>query len=252
MTYDGAGRMTALGDANGHISRFNYDNNDNILWIKGPLAELYPSERHQVDFTYDDRGNQKTFTDANGNLTAFFYDDMNSLTDVLDADENTTTYEYDPNYNLSAVIDARGKRTSYGYDGNDRLQSVTDPLLKTVTYRYDKVGNTSDTVYPGGNETYYDYFKDNLLKKVRYKTEATSYDFRYHPTHTLKDVTDNTGKVWRFGYDQGDRLTVSTETINSAYSDFIINRSDDGVSNLTGIKAPGETTTVYSREARGT
>ena len=55
-----------------------------------------------------------------------------------------------------------------------------------------------------------------------------------------KDVTDNTGKTWLSGYDDGDRLTGTTETINSTYGPFAISRLFDGVSNLTGIKAPTE------------
>ncbi len=125
MGYDGAGRMTMATDAEGNTSNYTYDSADNILTIADPLALAFPTERHQVNFAYDDRGNQTSFEDANSNLTSFLYDDMNSLTNVVDAHDSTTTYGYDPNYNLESVTDAEGHLTSYGYDVNNRLRSIT-------------------------------------------------------------------------------------------------------------------------------
>jgi RHS repeat-associated protein len=205
--------------------KFDYDPAGNIRWIKDPLAELYPTERHQVDFTYDDRGNQNGFTDAN---------------------ESTTTYEYDPNFNLTKVIDARSKSTDYDYDELDRLKSITDPLSRKLRYFYDPAGNLNKTAYPNGNETYYDYFKNNLIKSISYKNEATTYDFTYNPTNTLKDVTDNLGKMFSFIYDNGDRLKTSVDQTNPALTDFTVSRAYDPVSNLTGIRAGAETTTTLS------
>jgi len=250
MDYDAAGRMTAVTDAEGNKSQFAYDGNSNILNILDPLALVFPSERHQVDFTYDDRGNQDSFKDANNNLTNFFYDGMNNLTNVVDANDATTTYGYDPNYNLSSVTDAESHTTLYGYDANDRLKSTTDALGYDTRYGYDPSGNLTETAYPNGNESYFEYFKDKLLKRVSYNNDSRTYDFTYNPTHTLKDVTDNSARVWAFGYDAGDRLAVTTDPISASLGDFVINRSYDGGSNLTGIKAGSESTVAYGYNDR--
>jgi uncharacterized protein RhaS with RHS repeats len=36
------------------------------------------------------------------------------------------------------------------------LKSITDPLSRILRYFYDPVGNLIKTVYPNGNEIYYD------------------------------------------------------------------------------------------------
>ena len=254
MGYDDVGRMTTATDAEGHRSEYTYDEADNILNIKDPLVALYPSQRHQVDFTYDDRGNQESFKDANNNLTRFIYDDMNSLTNVVDAFDSTTTYGFDPNYNLSSVTDAEGHITRYGYDTNDRLRSITDPTSKTVEYRYDKVGNLKTAIYPNGNKSYFGYDKDNLLKSIRYGSEDTSYSFEYDPLHQLAGVTDNLSRQWNFDYDEGNRLIKSQENVIPAQAGiqttFTVSREYDAVSNLIGIKAGAEATTAYSYNQR--
>ncbi len=55
-------------------------------------------------------------------------------------------------------------------------------------------------------------------------------------------ISDNTNKLWSFGYDAGDRLTTTTEQVSPTYGDFTISRSYDPVGNLTNIKPSGDST----------
>ncbi|MBI4744359.1 MAG: hypothetical protein HY776_06030 [Actinobacteria bacterium] len=248
--YDPVVRMTASIDANTNKTQFVYDNEGNILTIKDPLAISDPTNRHQVDFTYDGNNNQKTFKDANNNLTQFGYDDMDNLTNVIDANSKTTNYTYDANYNLETVTDSLLHTTTYSYYDDNKLSKITDPLNNILEFNYDPAGNLSKTIYPNSNETYYSYYDDNLLNTVTYKNEPTSYTYTYNPTHTLNTVTDNNGKVFSYGYDNGNRLTSANDQTNSAITGgFTVQRNYDGVSNLTSLSY-GSTNLVYGYNDR--
>ncbi|MHB8840755.1 MAG: DUF6531 domain-containing protein [Candidatus Aquicultor sp.] len=250
--YDNAGRMTSATDANDHKVRFTYDNMGNMLAIKDTLSLVYPSERHQVDFTYDDNGNQASFTDANGNTSQFMYDDMDNLTGVVDALDNTTTYTYNPNYMLSTTTDAKGNTTTYDYWPNNLLKSTKDALNNLAQYFYDGVGNLTKVIYPNGNETYCEYAADNMPTRITYKNEPTSYVFEYNPTHTLKGVTDDQGRVFSYGYNEVGWLVNATDTVNPQMaSGFNTSWTYDAAGRITGLKTDTEDTKTYEYNLRG-
>lgn len=249
---DGAGRVTKATDANGHALRLTYNNKGRITNIKDPLAETHPSERHEVDFTYDDNGNLETFTDAVENTTTFMADDMNHLSGVVDAAENTTTYSCDPNYNLSQVTDANGYVTTYDWWPNNLLKAVRDPLNNLTQFDYDPAGNLTDIDYPNGKGVDYTYTDDNLIDSVSHVGELTTYSLAYTPTHLISTVTDNMGRDLDFGYNPIGWLTEATDTVNPDISGgFVTRRSYDELGRTTGVKTSSEDTRGYEYNARG-
>ncbi|MBE0418271.1 MAG: RHS repeat protein, partial [Coriobacteriia bacterium] len=166
--YDAAGRMTSATDALGGTTRFDYDAAGNLLAIIDPLAELFPGERHRVDFTYDAAGNRETFTDALGRTTSYHYDVMDNLAGVTDALEQQTAYTYDANYNLASVTDARSNTTTYTYTPNDLLEALTDPLGNTWRFAYDGAGNLTETLYPDDTRALRTYHADDMLASLSF------------------------------------------------------------------------------------
>jgi RHS repeat-associated protein len=84
------------------------------------------------------------------------------------------------------------------------------------------------------------------IKSIWYKNESTTYDFTHNRLKTLKDVTDNLGKMFSFSYDDSDRLKTSGDQMNPALTGFTVSRSYDPGSNLTGIRAGADSTTTLS------
>ena len=87
---------------------------------------------------------------------------------------------------------------------------------------------------------------NNLVKKVWFKNEPTSYEYTYNPTHTVKDVTDNQGRKFSYSYDVGNRLTKATDQTNSGYGNYPVRLDYDGVSNLPELRAGSDSTITYS------
>jgi len=88
------------------------------------------------------------------------------------------------------------------------------------------------------------------LEAISYDSEETNYSLEYDPLHQLTRVVDNSGDVWNYEYDEGNRLTGQSEKINSIVGTYTVSREYDAVSNLIGIKAGAETTTAYSYNQR--
>jgi RHS repeat-associated protein len=177
------------------------------------------------------------------------YVDVDAL-DVVPDSSKTATYTYDPNYNLKTVTDPLLHTTTYDYYDDNKLWKITDPLLNVLELNYDPVGNLTKTTNANGNETNYSYYDDNLLNTVTHNNEPTSYSYTYNPTHTINTVTDNNGKVFSYGYDNGNRLTSANDRSNPAITGgFTVQRGYDGVSNLTSLICGG-TTYSYGYNAR--
>ncbi len=89
-----------------------------------------------------------------------------------------------------------------------------------------------------------------MLETISYGSEDTSCAFEHDPLHQLTGVVDNSGDVWSYSYDEGNRLIGQTEKINSSVGTFTVDREYDAISNLVGIKVGAEATTAYSYNQR--
>ena len=111
-------------------------------------------------------------------------------------------------------------------------------------------------MYPNGNESYFNYYRDSLLRSISYKSDETSYSFEYSPVHALTAVTMHDAgytmqdRQWLFSYDEGNRLTVTTESIDPGLGVFAVDRAYDKASNLTEIKAGADGTTAFGYNSR--
>ncbi len=101
-------------------------------------------------FDYDEKGNVKTYTPANGAGTTYIYDEVGQVASASTGAINPSgdvqsilneKYEYDLNGNRKRITYADGTSMQFTYDDLDQLRTETLPDGQTNEYRYDGFGN---------------------------------------------------------------------------------------------------------------
>ncbi len=261
-------------DRNGNKTIYEYDENGNIV---KEIAELDGLE-YTTSFSFDDRGNMLTKTDAANRASEWTYDSNNNkLSETgprgtsswtynvygqvethTNPEGHKTTNEYDGSGNLTKVIDPEGWVTEYqNFDssGNARLKidwiSETENLQ--TRYTFDGAGNLSTETDPLENQTTYTHDSSgNRLSETR--------------TRTRLDGTAET-LVTRYEYNQAGRRTRTIDALNEetviSYNKLgkeesirdkngnLTSISYDDVGNLVGIRFTDGSSSFMTYDAEG-
>jgi RHS repeat-associated protein len=233
LTYDGAGRVTSLQDANGVVTDLTYT-------PRGWLASRSVAGA-TTTLTYTSYGAVASLTDPDNVTTTFTYDAAHRLTDITDAQGNSIHYTLDAagnktgeetrtstgtvtrslsrSYNalgqLTAVMDGLNHtvfNASYGdsYDGNGNLVHSADALGVQRQQGFDALNRLVSTIdnYNGTDTA----------------TQDTTSTLAYDALDRLEGVSDPDGLGTLYGYDGlGNRTSVlspdtgtSTDTYDAA------------------------------------
>ncbi|GGL01195.1 RHS repeat-associated core domain-containing protein [Mangrovihabitans endophyticus] len=301
---DGLNRYTTYGfDTLGNVTSTTQGGNpSNVPWftpagVATHTTHSYNSvgqlERDQVSdgsatrttsYTYNQRGDLLTQTDARGNESG------------ADRAAHTTTYQYDENgdpvrvsapavatesgggaatttrpatatgYNafgeVVAVKDALGRITRNRYDRMGRLVEVTEPeytapgapttgATPVTTMAYDALGNVTEATDARGNVTRYTY--DRLNRVVTRDEPAATNDeravtrFTYTRTGQLLSTVGPTGIRTEATYDDLDRQVTATQFERQPSQDTFTSRMRyDDAGNLLQVTSPGGQVTTMS------
>lgn len=181
--YDDRGLLTANIDAEGYLTRYEYDHNDrlaasvrytNIATVDAsgtPQVISAPTDQ-TTSYTYNTRGLRESQTDPNGLVTRFDYDDdgrletqtrgygesaarvlhkyydtVGRLAQTVDGEGLGVTNQYDAANRLTSSTDAFGNRTLYYYDAHSRLTHTINALGEVQQNDYDRFGQLSKTIH---------------------------------------------------------------------------------------------------------
>ncbi|MGS2640692.1 LamG-like jellyroll fold domain-containing protein [Streptosporangium sp. G12] len=203
VTYDTAGRVTAIGD-------YTLDYNDRSL-----LTKVSKATNQVATYAYDALGNLSQRVDPAGTAT-YTWDDANRLKTASDpVTGRTWTYGYDNADRLKTKTSANPVNTqTYDYDAVDRLtlhsvKNSSGTELSKILYGWDKDDNlisktTSGTAGAGTNTYGYDRSR-RLTSWTAPGGAVTSYEW---------DASGNRTKAGAdtFVYDQRNRLTSGAGT----------------------------------------
>ncbi|MEU9830790.1 polymorphic toxin-type HINT domain-containing protein [Streptosporangium sp. NPDC048047] len=188
LTYDDAGRLTAIGD--------------------------YTLE-------YNDRSLLTKVSKATNQVAAYAYDGLGNTTQRVDT-AGTSTYTYDNASRLKTATDpVTGRTWTYGYDNADRLTSQTSANpVNTQSYTYDAVDRlTSHTLKNSGgtqlSKIAYDWDKDdNLVTKTTSGTAGAGVNtYGYDHSGRLTSWTAPDGKATAYEWDDaGNRTKAGDKT----------------------------------------
>lgn len=170
-------------------------NNANKVYFDG--LSVYRDE-YWPSFTYDDKGNVISCTDARNKKTTFAYDEKNNITKVTTPTGANFKYVYDSKHNITEATTATNKKYKFAYDSHGNVTSVriVHPDNENQ-YIESGIAYTGDGNYVSKNT-------DCFGKETAYEYDTAS--------GNLKSVTDVNGKKTSYAYDLMGRLTSVSRT----------------------------------------
>ncbi|MFF0308286.1 LamG-like jellyroll fold domain-containing protein [Streptosporangium sp. NPDC004379] len=235
LTYDAAGRLTAIGD-------YTLEYNDRSL-----LTKVSKATNQVAAYAYDGLGNTTQRVDTAGTST-YTYDNASRLKTATDpVTGRTWTYGYDNADRLTSQTSANPVNTqSYSYDAVDRLTSHTlknsgGTQLSKIAYDWDKDDNlvtktTSGTAGAGVNTYGYDH-SGRLTSWTAPDGKATAYEWDDAGNRTKAGdktfVYDERNRLLSGGgttYTYTARGTVATETTGGVTKNLVFDAFDQMVS----------------------
>jgi RHS repeat-associated protein len=174
--YDSQGRVARSVAADGQITDFEYDDLSRRVAVIGPPVSLNgETVRHRTETVYDSLGQVKVErvnvkVRADGSLdasqardTTFQYDEFGQVRETTFADGTFVTAGYDSLGQKVSETNQVGQTRTFGYDGQGRLTAVTLPSVidprtgqlasPRYEYGYDEFGNQTLIRDPLGRET---------------------------------------------------------------------------------------------------
>jgi YD repeat-containing protein len=128
--YDGNDNLTAVTDPRGLVTSYVYNG-------PGDLTQLLSPDTGTTSSTFDEAGNQKTFTDARGLTATHSYDALNRVTSITYPDASLA-WTYDASGRVTGMTQLVGglsRHVSYGYE-NGNLTTMTTPSLRAMQDRF--------------------------------------------------------------------------------------------------------------------
>jgi RHS repeat-associated protein len=236
-TYDSAGNVLTVTDANDHVTTNTYDAL-NRLATTLQKPDLSDSAKDiLVANEYDAAGNRTAVIDGKSQRTEFTYDGLNRNLTVKDPASKLVTFTYDA-LNKVSRTDSENKVTHYIYDARHRLTDVTYPVpdaeyqLPGITYAdrtadnrhyaYDLLGQLLAVTEPGkGGKADVAYTYDALGRQTSessgsqlpaLSSQLITHVYGYDLANNRVKVTyGGTGTVLTSTYDAHNRLTVLSE-----------------------------------------
>jgi YD repeat-containing protein len=172
FTYDLAGRITSVTDADENVTTYSYDSNANLLEIVHPDgvksslvgSRLTDFDRVFAGHTFDDGG---TPAGAGSYPTGVHYRSFAFGAAPVRTgryiDELGRVSEFTSRHGLVlSWTDALGNRTQYERNNDGLVTKITLPELETgaqlvTTYEYDELNNLTKTVHPDGSVELWTY-----------------------------------------------------------------------------------------------
>ncbi len=209
LQYCGCGALSALVDALGRPTRWDYD-------IQGRVTSKQFADGSKVLFSYENATSRlKSVRDEKGQVKSFtYYADNNLMRVAYPVAQVATpaiTYSYDPNYNrLSSMQDGIGTTTYTYYPAGSlgalQVASVSGPWINdTVTYSYDSLGRTTNRTIAGIAQT---YAYDPLGRITNIVNALGSFSYLYDgATARLLDALYPNGRATHYDFfnNLGDR-----------------------------------------------
>jgi YD repeat-containing protein len=234
--YDNNGNRLSITDSTGVTTR-TYDELNRVLTKSVPNVGITAFEYDIIDGVETGCWAEKS-TDPKGNVTTKTYDRAGRLKKVT-ADGKSTTYTYYDNGATQSVVYHDGSREDYTYCPNGRLWTLTNKkadgtIIDSYVYEYDAAGNQTQKTDSKG-VTIYTYDALNRLETV---TEpdgtVTSYTFDRsgnRATETIVKGIDRT--VNTYTYNEQNRLTAVTTTLNGTLTATVVYTYDNNGNQLT-------------------
>ncbi len=250
-TFDAVGNRLTLTDANGQITRYQYDPRDSLQQVIQSDNRLDPlaagANKITTLYSYDRLGNLVRVDRAGAGSTDtsheevvdYAYDGLNRVRKETQYPQlqacwnqnapngsNTCTTmpplvtqtTYDANSNRRTLVDAQTRTTTFDYDALNRLTTITysDGQTPGVDYGYDANGNRS-SMDDGTGQTTFSYDElDRLLSVAGPGSQTVQY--RYDPDGNRRKVIYPDATAVNYSFDKASRLQSLQDWANRTTS----------------------------------
>ncbi|WP_229068812.1 RHS repeat-associated core domain-containing protein [Actinoplanes sp. DH11] len=260
-SYDAINRVTTRTDANKRVTRYGYDDADQLKTVLAPdatggqatsysydangaVTEVRDPLQHTRTAFYDKAGRVIATTDALGRYREHVYDAEGHVVETVIArtvadprnpgrdperDKHTITDTYDTlGRRTQTKLGTTGPVYTFGYNAKDELTSANDPA-GSQSYAYDTNGRV-EQIKRG--DRVFDYGYDgNGNVTSRTFPDGTAITADYDADNRIKELTA-AGDSWTFSYDPAGRRTSV-----DLPADGLVERLDyDRAGRLTGIE----------------
>jgi RHS repeat-associated protein len=210
IVYDRNGNATSVQDVNGVASTMQYDKDGQATSIQTPDAT--------TNMSYSQSGNLTAVSStANNENSSIVYDNNSNIISVSSNITGTNSSTYDQNNNLVAANTSTNS-TSLSYDPNGQVDAVsstvngTNQSLGTTQMSRDINGKLTLVTKPNGDTTSYLYDSSfrttSAVNKNKDSLIISSYSYIYDANSNPISMTDNSGKIIHYGYDNRNQLLV--------------------------------------------
>lgn len=233
LSYDGAGRVLSVKDANGAVTDYTYHPRGWLIASKVRGADDASENDDRITtIDYWPTGLVKQVTQPDGAFTRFTYDAAHRLTDVADNAGNTIHY----------TLDNAGNRAK------EDTKDASGTLKRTLSRVYNQLGQLATQATAQGDPTDFSYDANGNTKTV---TDAlghvtqNDYDPLNRLARTLQDVGGINAET-KFGYDALDNVTKVTDPkgLDTTYA-------YNGLGDLTKLTSPDTGVTTYTYDSAG-
>ncbi|WP_175517936.1 polymorphic toxin-type HINT domain-containing protein [Thiothrix caldifontis] len=206
---------TSFTDENGNVTLYEYDAHGNLLKETeaagtaetivtqyeydqyGQGTKIIYADGRVEQWTYDDKGNETTYTDGEGYVTRYEdYDAEGNPRKITDGRGKVTLSEYDNAGNVTQVTTPLGHATKYAYDGRGNLVKLTDARQQETTLVYDVRNRLIDIHNPLGATTHIGYNSRGYITSIVDATQKTVLKAEYDLNgHLVKTIDGNGNEV---------------------------------------------------------
>lgn len=191
----GGEKLTAVTDAKGNATTFEYDRLGRLIREADPLGR-------ETTYAYDVKGNLAAKTDANGNTVCYAYDGLGRLLKKSYPDGTEEAFTYDAKGN---ILTAANRHIGYSfiYDAAGRVTSVADSEGHVLGYEYNTAGRKTKMVAPDGKAIRYEYDAAGRLSTIR---NGGDFFFGYDDLGRRNSLTFPNSVAATYSYDDAARL----------------------------------------------
>ena len=251
FAYNEVGQVKQRIDYMGRETKYSYDNLNRLTRVEylpsalsGVLQAPASMPIQKSTYGYDDISRLTSAANEVGTVT-FGYDNRNRTTSTTDVFGHTVNYEYE---RTTSVNQRRLKfdgamYATYNFDDAERLSSIVNASdSTTIGFSYDNEDKVTSRTYPNGVSTTYQYFDNDLLKRITdTNSSGTLFDrqYTYNSARQISQIVEPT-RSRTFGYDNVDRLTSVTDAThgNESYSfDDVGNRLTSHLASSYGYQS---------------
>jgi large repetitive protein len=274
FTYDKVNQLTTITFDDGKQNTFGYDAAGNMTSyasesVSGTItydaanrkigeAVNFGTFTRSYSYSYDGRGNKKSYTSPEGQVYTYTFNKNNQPTQIVFG-ANTITYTYEWNRPKKTEL-PNGIITDYGYNNNSWMNSIisktTSTTISTSQYTFDMVGNIIGKMTEKGTHIYgYDpTYQLTSAEVPNLPNEAYTYDKTGNRT-----TSNSTQGVWNYtknneltGYDQttlayDENGNTVQQTKNGQSTTYIYNTRD----RLETVNLPDGRTATYAYDPFG-